>query len=128
LVKEASDALRASEHNNPDARRCKVDAASRSQRFDCDLIALALNDHYHAHIGRIGPPIHGPPPYAHNSVTATQPLGDRDVEEDPPGRDQPRVDPQRLLGLRSRLSVIVGGEMDPGPQRAGPLVPGALSQ
>ena len=40
----------------------------------------------------------------------------------------PGSDPQGLLGLHPRGGVIAGGEMNPGAQRAGPLVSGASSQ
>jgi hypothetical protein len=58
LLEESCDAVRASEPDNLDARRRKVEAASLSQRFDRDLIAYTLNDHHRVHVGPIGSHIH----------------------------------------------------------------------
>jgi hypothetical protein len=51
--RKGSDAVRASEPDNLDARRRKVEAASLSQRFDRDLVAYTLNDHHRVHVGPV---------------------------------------------------------------------------
>ena len=47
LVEEGSEAVRASQLNNPDAR-CKIDAAALSQRFDRALVTRSLDNHNRA--------------------------------------------------------------------------------
>jgi hypothetical protein len=58
LLEEGSDTVRASEPDNLDARRRKVEAASLSQRFDRDLVACTLNDDDRVHVGPFGSHIH----------------------------------------------------------------------
>ena len=60
LVEKGSDAVRASEHDDADARRHEVDAATLGQRFDRNLVADAFDDDHRAQLGPLGCNIHRP--------------------------------------------------------------------
>jgi hypothetical protein len=54
LLEKGSNAVRASESNDADARGRKLNAAPLGERFDCDLVTFTFDDHDGAYFGPVG--------------------------------------------------------------------------